>query len=626
MKETVLPSSPFALFDDSLSPGSQARSLLLSDLGPVIVCDGPDNVDGTLDRIDAAAADGYHVAVVADYELGYWLEAKVLDRPYASAQPLLVGYAFRRAQTLAGGETAGLLAKHIAGLSPPRRIAGVADLQPLLDEHEYLAGVRRILRYITEGDCYQVDFTFPLRFRHFGDPLALYAKLRQMQPVAHGAYLQLPERTLLSLSPELFVERRGDRLTTRPMKGTAPRYGDPAQDAASRDALAASEKDRAENLMIVDLIRNDLGRIARLGSVRVDRLFEVEAYPTLWQMTSTVSAEAPAAALATVFRALFPCGSVTGAPKIRAMQIAAELEAGPRGVYTGAIGYVRPGGDFHFNVPIRTLCLQADGSGTLGIGSGIVADSDPAAELLECRWKSRFATGIAAEFQLIETLLLDPARETPYPLLEAHLGRLAASARYFAFNCDIERVRAVLLAHAGDFDAKDAPRRTRLLLGKGGDVSISSTAVLAAGAEVQLVMARQKIGSTDLFRRHKTTVRHEYEAELQRLADSPQLFDAVFCNERGELCEGGRSNLYLSFDGVLHTPPQSAGLLNGVMRQQLLREQPLPIVERTLYPRDLYRADALYISNAVRGLQRARLVATEQEPAAAANGAALAPT
>jgi para-aminobenzoate synthetase / 4-amino-4-deoxychorismate lyase len=610
MSETMLPAAPFALFDDSLSAPGQVHSTLLSDFDHAIFCDDPNEIDTALARMDAAAAAGHHVAIVADYELGYWLEPTSLCRPYSSHQPLLCGYVFRRAQDLDGNEVSAYLAAHRAALPPSRRISGVANLQPMLDEDGYLAAVRRILDYIAEGDCYQVDFTFPLRFRHYGDPLALYAKLRQAQPVHHGAYLQLPGRTLLSLSPELFLERRGDRLTTRPMKGTAPRGADVAKDAEYHDELAASEKNRAENLMIVDLIRNDLGRIAKLGSVRVDRLFEIEPYPTVWQMTSTVSAEAPGASLATIFRALFPCGSVTGAPKIRAMQIAAELEPGPRGVYTGAIGCLRPGGDFSFNVPIRTLTLQADGTGTMGIGSGIVADSDPAGELLECRWKARFVTGLAAEFQLIETLLLDPAGRELYPLLETHLERLTASARYFAFRCDADRVRTALLAHARGLRSK-GPQRTRVLLDKNGDTSIHSTPIAAANGPVRIVMARQRVDSRDLFRYHKTTVRHEYEAELKRLAALPDVFDAIFCNERGALCEGARSNIYLSFDGVLHTPPESAGLLNGVMRRQLLREQPMPIVERTLYPHELKRADALYISNAVRGLQRVQLVESE---------------
>lgn len=601
------PAAPFALFDDSLTPPAEARCLLLADFERSIECRGPDEIHGAFARIEEALAAGRHLAIEAHYELGYWLEPKLLGLAYPSAQPLLAAHVFRRAAPLDGVQVAQLLEEHIAALGARGRICGVADLRPAMDEAHYLAAVAHILDYIRAGDCYQVNFTFPLRLRHYGSPLALYARLRRAQPVRHGALLHLPARDLLSLSPELFVARRGGRLTARPMKGTAPRHADPGADEEQRRRLAESDKERAENVMIVDLVRNDLGRLARTGSVRVERLFEVEAYPSVWQMTSTVSAEAPDAGLEDVFRALFPCGSVTGAPKFRAMQIAAELECRPRGLYTGALGHAAPNGDFSLNVPIRTLVLERDGSGSLGVGSGIVADSRPAAELAECRLKAAFLTGIEADFRLIETLLLDTADARLYPLLDEHLRRLAASARYFGFACDPQAVRAALVAHGRPL----APgrHRVRLLLDKAGAAHVTSAPLPARDdVELSVVLARRTADSRDLFRYHKTTVRHDYEAELAELPAG--VFDALFCNERGELCEGGRSNLYLSLGGVLHTPPESAGLLNGVMRRRLLRAQPVPIVERTLYPDDLARAEGVYISNALRGLRRVRLLSS----------------
>ncbi|MCK7502074.1 MAG: aminodeoxychorismate synthase component I [Comamonadaceae bacterium] len=254
----------------------------------------------------------------------------------------------------------------------------MAGLRCNIQKPGFLAAVERIRRYIAAGDCYQVNFTYALDFDHYGAPLALYAKLRRRQPVRYGAFVQGKGQAILSLSPELFVERAGERLTSRPMKGTAPRGRTPQEDAAHAATLAASAKDRAENVMIVDLIRNDLGRLGPPGSVRVERLFEVEAYPTVFQMVSTVTATLPRRPLIDIFRALFPCGSITGAPKIRAMQIIRELEREARGLYTGALGYVAPDGDFTFNVAIRTLVLDAEGHGRLGLGSGIVYDSDPA--------------------------------------------------------------------------------------------------------------------------------------------------------------------------------------------------------------------------------------------------------
>ncbi len=602
------PAQSFALFDDSLSAPAEAQSRLYWALEETIACHAPEELDEALARIEAASRAGGRVALAADYELGGWIEPRAGG--VAPLRPPLVACVFGQACTLDGDAVAQLLEVHVERLPPRSRICGVADLQQDIAEDDYLAAVRRILGYIVAGDCYQVNFTFPLRFRQYGDALALYARLRRAQPVRHGAFLRLPGRDILSLSPELFVRRQGERLVTRPMKGTARRDADPAFDAALRDALRASEKNCAENLMIVDLIRNDLGRIAACGSVRVDELFAVEAYPTLWQMTSTVSAAVPGASLAQVLRALFPCGSVTGAPKIRAMQIIAELEQAPRGLYTGALGWLQPDGDFAFNVPIRTLSIEADGAGTLGIGSGIVADSDPADEYEECLLKAGFLTGLPADFELIETLLLDQRDARLYPLLEDHLARLAASARTFAFRCDPAHIADALREHARAQPAAGR-RRTRLLLAKDGSLRIESFPLPEAAPPGRVVLAQARIDSRDIFRRHKTTVRTEFEAELARLAGRPDIFDAIFRNERNELCEGARTNLYLEFDGVLHTPPLAAGVLDGVQRRRLLRQAARPVVERSLTADDLRRADAIYLSNAVRGLWRASLADAE---------------
>ena len=622
MPMTTFPSGPFVLFDDSLSAPDRARSLLLHDLDETIVCRDRGSVAAALARIESAAAAGRWVGVAADYELGYWLEPRSLGAPYPEGRPLLTAQVFRRGETLDGTKLARLFDSHLATLDDKERICGVADLRPQTDEAAYLDAIHAILAYIAAGDCYQVNFTFPLHFRHYGDPLALYARLRAAQPVPHGAYLQLGDRSVLSLSPELFVERRGERLTARPMKGTAPRGADPASDQALKADLASSEKNRAENLMIVDLIRNDLGRLASIGGVRVERLFNVEAYRTLWQMTSTISADTPSRSLAEIFQALFPCGSVTGAPKVRAMQIVAELERAPRGLYTGALGYVAPGGDFSFNVPIRTLMLKPDGSGSMGIGSGIVADSDPQGELAECRLKANFVTSLAADFSLIETLLMVPSADDAYPLLRDHLQRLAASASYFGFKCDPNTVGAALLAHARECRLRQRAR-TRLLLHKDGSLEIRSTPLPGSPAapEQRIVLAERRVDSTDIFRRHKTTVRLEFEAEMAGWQEVPEVFDALFCNERGELCEGARSNVFLAFDGVLHTPPLSAGVLDGVMRRNVLRDRSITVVERVLHPEHLRLADAIYVTNALRRLQRVEFFERDAARAPGANAA-----
>ncbi|MDP2267999.1 MAG: chorismate-binding protein, partial [Deltaproteobacteria bacterium] len=333
--------------------------------------------------------------------------------------------------------------------------------------------------------------------------------------------------------------------------------------------------------------------------MKVERLFDIEAYRTLWHMTSTVAADAPGKSLAEIFAALFPCGSITGAPKGRAMQIIAELESAPRGLYTGALGYVAPGGDFRFNVPIRTLTLGADGTGSFAVGSGIVADSEPLAELAECRLKARFVTELDADFQLIETLSMQPVGRVPYPLLAIHLQRLAASARYFGFKCNVYGIRDALLGHSRACTSL-TPMRTRLLVSKCGDFEIRSTPLepLGGGGVPWVVWAERRIDSRDLFRRHKTTMRTEFDAEQHDWKEVPQVFDALFCNERGELCEGARCNVFVSIDGILRTPPLSSGVLDGVMRRQVFSDRSLAVVEQVLDPQHVAQADAIYVTNA----------------------------
>lgn len=595
----------YALFDDRLGDGGASR--LITELVQIIRAEDAEDADEALEEIDRAREQGRWVVIAATYELGYALEPKLRGLARRSAGPLLSAWVFERMQPLSRADADAFVAQRLAQLPPHAAIAGVADVVAAIDEAAFHAAIRRIRDYITAGDVYQVNFTYALKFRGYGDPLALYARLRQSQPVHYGALIRTTEQTILSLSPELFMRRTGDRITAKPMKGTALRGRVPAEDAARAELLLTSDKERAENLMIVDLIRNDLGRLAPPGGVRVERLFEIEPYPTVLQMTSTITAAVPGRRLPEVFRALFPCGSVTGAPKIRAMEIIAELEREPRGLYCGALGYVAPDGNFLFNVPIRTLVLDDDGRGRLGIGSGVVFDSEPAAEFAECRLKARFLTGLPAQFRLIESLRLDPEHGDFFPLLDRHLRRLEGSARFFGFSWHGEEaVRSRLLAHARAIGAT-CPHKTRLLLAQDGEASIASEPLPAVAEEavMTVVLAQTHTDSRDLFRYHKTTVRPLYDAELARIATVEGCFDALFCNERGELTEGARSNLFLSLDGQLCTPPVAAGLLDGVMRGCLLDKA--GAVERTLHLEDLRRADAIYLSNAVRGLMRVQV-------------------
>ncbi|MCP5269268.1 MAG: aminodeoxychorismate synthase component I [Zoogloeaceae bacterium] len=591
----------FALLD---LPGG--GGLLFSDLRETIPVVDAGSFQQGCARAEAAAAQGWHVVAALDYELGYALEPAVKagsKKPSDAHAGSSLGHfwVFSERQVLDASQ----YATHLAALSGlPPRPASVENFVPQLHAAAYSRGAEKILDYIAAGDCYQVNLTFPFTGTCIGDPLALYARLRSAQPVACGGLIVTPSRCVLSLSPELFVERHKGRLHARPMKGTAPRSRDTSTDNEAKAGLQASAKDRAENVMIVDLIRNDLGRVAQPGSVVVESLCDIESYPSVHQMTSSVSAACDAD-LATVLTALFPCGSITGAPKVRAMQIIHELESAPRGLYTGAIGWVGAGGDFSFNVAIRTLQVAADGQVAYGVGSGVVADSQPAAEYAECLLKASFVTQADPGFRLIETLRLEGGA---YPLLDLHLARLLHSARALAFTCEESDVRALLLAKASQHP--HGVMRVRLTLGRAGDFEVTLAALPPTPEDMQVVVSKRRVHSSDPWLRHKTTVRDVYEAELVALQSRPQVFDALFFNERGELAEGARSSIFLrkAAGQALLTPALTCGVLPGVLRHSLLLSGQAE--EAVLNEADLLAAVELYLGNALRGLIPVTLTVT----------------
>lgn len=591
---TPLPEPPFALFDDNLADGGD---LLLTAPVRTIECNSPDTLADALARIEEARSKGHWVALAACYELGAVLEPR-LRHTLRAGDPLLSAWVFERAERLPAAQTAARIEASLALLPERERIAGVAGLQPGTNERAYMAQVDRIRDWIVAGDCYQVNLTFASHGQLFGSPLALYRQLRDSQPVRYGALISHAHGCIASRSPELFVERNGERLVCRPMKGTASL-------SAGAQSLKTSVKDRAENVMIVDLIRNDLGRLAPPGGVRVERLFETEGYRSVWQMTSTVVAQPVQATLQAVLNALFPCGSITGAPKIRAMEIIAGLEQRARGLYCGALGWIAPDGDFRFSVPIRTLVLDEHGRVEIGLGSGIVHDSVPEMEWQECLLKGRFLADLDPGFRLMETLRRVKDEQPPYPMLDAHLRRLRASATYFGFAFDETAVRDALHGIALPVGA-DA-WRVRLTLGKNGDVAVQAC-VLAqpmAGDAATVVISPHRLHSGDPLLRHKVTARALYDDELVRVCKAGH-FDALFFNERDELCEGARSNVFLRIGGRLLTPPLRCGLLDGVLRRQLLESGEAQ--EQVLHLGDLNTADAVLLGNALRGLTEVRVV------------------
>ena len=461
--------------------------------------------------------------------------------------------------------------------------------------------IAEILRAIADGEVYQVNATAPLTGTLQGEPLALFAALRRAQPNAYAAYLDFgsdaaPDDRILSVSPELFFDWRADRLLARPMKGTAPRGATPEDDAAQSRFLRSAAKERAENLMIVDLLRNDLSRVAEPHSVRVPRLFHTEAWPTVWQMSSDVVARTrPGTTLADVFAALFPCGSITGAPKVQAMRLINDLEPEPRGIYCGAIGVVQPGGAATFNVPIRTLALRTHGDVTqvrCGIGSGITADATAAGEWAEWRHKRAFVDRASQAFELLETLRLD---EGAFVDLEAHLARMDDAARHFAFASPLASACAALAAlraaHASGC------WRVRLLADRAGAARAQAFELAPTPEPVRVQLAiRPLVGSDGEFVRFKTTHRAHYDAFAPT---DVGVFDTLLWNERGELTEFTRANVALRIDGRWLTPALRSGLLPGVARARLLREG--VIAEARLTRNDLERAEGLALFNSLRG-------------------------
>ncbi|HWL39993.1 MAG TPA: aminodeoxychorismate synthase component I [Gemmatimonadaceae bacterium] len=476
----------------------------------------------------------------------------------------------------------------------------VSDFEAALAPADYVSAIGAIKEYIAAGDSYQVNYTFPLRGSVSGDLFACFNTVARSQGAGYSAYLDIGTHRLLSFSPELFFRRDGRTLTTKPMKGTARRGRWTAEDDDRAAALAVSEKDRAENVMIVDLLRNDLGRIAEVGSVKVPALFAVERLNRVLQMTSTVTATQRADTdLVGVLCALFPCGSVTGAPKIRSTQIIRELEPHPRGIYTGAIGLLSPRGDVVFNVAIRTLGVDAaTGRATLGVGGGITWESTVEGEYEESLLKASFLTERWPEFSLLETLALIDGE---YTLLERHLARLLDSARYFGFRVSEEKVRAALEsarnAHAS------GGWKVRLLVDRAGTPVVQVEPLGSTrDAPVRVKLARHAIDENDPLLFHKISARQRYD---DALAECQPCDDVIFWNSRGEVTESTIANVVLRADGKHWTPPREAGLLAGTFREELIVTGEL--LERTITVEELKRAGSFSLVNSVRGWMAAVL-------------------
>ena len=552
----------------------------------VIAINNAGALSDALQTIERHVSAGGEAAGLLHYEAGYAFEP--LLRPLLSKQT---------ANLLWFGLYENVSVFEDINFPASEHVNEIENLAASILRNEYCDKLNEIRELIAVGEVYQINFTYPARFRLKRNAWWLFLDLCRRHPVPYAAFINTGEQQIVSLSPELFFHIENGRITVKPMKGTAPRGLMLEDDERRGRELAGSEKNRAENVMIVDLMRNDLSRICRTGTVKATRLFEVERFASLWQMTSTIEGElADVCTLEEIFRALFPSGSVTGAPKIRAMQHIARLETSERGVYTGAIGYLAPG-QAHFSVPIRTIVVQ-ETEGSMGVGSGVTYDSDPSEELEECEWKAAFLTRSMPEFQLLETLVWDGE----YRLMDEHIERMKSSAAYFGFKFDEHKIRSTL--HDIACGLTSAPQRVRITSARDGSVQIEHRE-FNAHRFGRVRISSVQVSSRDYFLYHKTTHREVYDREWTAAVNA-ECDDALFFNERGELTEGAIHNVFIVKDGVWRTPPVECGLLPGTYRAQFLREHRGARTEK-LNRDDLMRADQIYLCNCVRGMQLVEL-------------------
>jgi len=598
------------LLDDVESSAAKRTSRLYQDPIAHWAASTPAQIDACFTHIESALQAGQYVVCLVAYEYGQSIHR--LPTAYASATPdtiavpLIQAWAFDQTTKLSKEEVDAWLNAQLNQLNADERISGVASYAESITQNQFQTDVECIQEWIRCGDTYQINHTYRIQGEVYGDPLALYARLRVRQPGRYGALMQEGNTTLLSQSPELFVERAGDRLRAMPMKGTASAQTDSAAQ------LANDPKNRAENIMIVDLLRNDLNRIALPGSVTVPDLFHVAQHGNVLQMTSTVEAKArPNLSLRTLLDAVFPCGSVTGAPKKRSMEIIQTLEPSPRGYYCGALGWLDPNGDFAFSVPIRTLTLNPGPTShprhfTLGIGAGITIDSDPKEEWQECQIKSAFVTELPGELGLFETIRVEDGKPLRYA---AHLKRLEHSAHALRIPFTRSQIDDAV-DHACKAIQSPLPHRLRIDLSADGNATVLvkplepiANEVIVFWAHDVLPNAQQAImQSGNVLLAHKVNQRSTYDlawnAALARGG-----FDAIFLNEAGLVTEGGRSSIFIQPAGSEQwlTPPLSAGVLPGILRQSLLNDPTWQARETNFKRDDVIAAKRIVVCNALRG-------------------------
>jgi para-aminobenzoate synthetase / 4-amino-4-deoxychorismate lyase len=592
------------LLQTSRFDASNRFSYLFLDPVKTIAASMLDEIPTLFQQIEQALANGHYVAGYLSYECGYHFER--FDGLNLSPQPLPLAsfgiynqpFIYDHAEARFTGTEPPTLTNNILPKENLTRFTESATIT--ISEDEYCKRIEKIKEYIQAGDTYQVNFTDSVSMQTTASPASAFAMLSDSQPVSYSAFINTAGHHILSLSPELFFRIESGRITTRPMKGTMPRGLDLTEDTQQAIKLQNDPKNRSEHVMIVDLLRNDLGRICTMGSVHADDLFSVERYETLLQMTSTISGTLRSnLSYYDIFKAIFPSGSITGAPKIHTMQLIRELERVPRGIYTGAIGFISPNNSAVFNVAIRTLVLK-DGTAQMGVGGGIVADSTPAEEYRECLLKAGFLTRSRQPFQLIETML---RQHTQLRFLNMHLDRLESSATYFDIPFDRSTIQSQITATTNQLHP-EASYRIRLLLDSSGNITLTSEKLSteSESPKVSIRLSPIRTNSTDIFLRHKTTHREQYNSDYAQ-ARAEGFDEVIYINERGEVTEGAISNIFIQQGNKLITPSLTSGVLPGIYRRHLLGINPTA-EERILTIHDLETAEAIFICNSVRGLRR----------------------
>ena len=546
------------------------------------------SLEKKLEQIDLLIKEGYSAYSIINYEAGYLFEKKL--HPLLDGKENLIQFYFCNPKNVLKIKSSSL------SVNNTNQSFEIKNFRINNTRQEFRKNINAIKKYIKQGDTYQVNYTVKGKFNFHGDLSDLFIKLSYSQSALYSAFINNKDKTILSLSPELFFEIDGKKITARPMKGTVRRGYDLQTDKMNKYNLLNSEKNRAENVMIVDLLRNDLGRISKSGSVQVPKLFDIEKYETLYQMVSVISSVLNKdITISEVIKNIFPCGSITGAPKISTMGIINKIEKEPRGIYTGSIGFIHKQKKI-FNVAIRTLVINKKSvRGELGLGSGIVWDSDAEQEFQETILKSRFLTEPESEFELFETMLLENGKIL---LLEDHLNRLKSSASFFLFRYDDLKINKQIQKAVSKYD-QYTKQKVKLLINKWGEVKTNVSPISAPPEIIKVIISKNRIKTANKYQYFKTTNRKIYDKENQFFSRRG-FFDVIYFNERSELAEGAITNIFLKLGDTYFTPPVTSGILPGVYRKIMLKRDS-SVKEKILYFEDLMSAEEIILTNALKG-------------------------